>query len=126
MPLRILKMGLAIHFYEWFLGGKCEKTFLDMKVFNLYVASNRSSTPGVVYKSHENIKKHSYQARIREVVHGTFTPLVFTAIDEMSDEAYAFYKHLASLVSDKWAQQYSAVRGWLRSCLSFSLLRSAI
>ena len=58
--------------------------------------------------------------------HGTFTPLVFSATGGMSDEAYAFYKHLASLLSDKWAEQYSAVMGWLRCCLSFSLLRSAI
>ena len=58
--------------------------------------------------------------------HGTFTPLVFSATGGMSDEAYAFYKHLASLLSDKWAEQYSAVMGWLRCCLSFLLLRSAI
>ena len=72
------------------------------------------------------MKKRSYQARIREVEHGTFTPLVFSATGGMSDEAYAFYKHLASLLSDKWAEQYSAVMGWFRCCLSFSLLRSAI
>ena len=57
--------------------------------------------------------------------HGTFTPLVFSATGGMSDEAYAFYKHLASLLSDKWAEQYSAVMGWLRCCLSFLLSRSA-
>ena len=74
----------------------------------------------------ENMKKRFYQAWIREVEHGTFTPLVFSATGGMSDEAYAFYKHLASLLSDKWTEQYSVVMGWLRCCLSFSLLRSAI
>ena len=109
-----------------FWGGRCEKTFLDVKVFNPYAASNCSSTPRAIYRSHENMKKRSYQAWIRKVEHGTFTPLVFSATDGMSDEAYAFYKHLASLLSDKWTEQYSAVMGWLRCCLSFSLLRSAI
>ena len=75
---------------------------------------------------HKNMKKRNYQARIREVEHGTFTPLVFSATGGMSDEAHVFYKHLASLLSDKWTEQYSAVMGWLRCCLSFSLLRSAI
>ena len=53
-----------------------------------------------IYRSHENMKKRSYQARICEVEHGTFTPLVFSATGRMSDEAYAFYKHLASLLSN--------------------------
>ena len=53
---------------------RCEKTFLDVKVFNPYAASNRSSTPTAIYRSHENMKKRSYQARIHEVEHGTFTP----------------------------------------------------
>ena len=109
-----------------FWGGKCEKTFLDVKVFNPYAASNRSSTPRAVYRSHKNMKKCSYQARICEVEHDTFTPLVFSATGWISDEAYAFYKHLASLLSVKWTKQYSAVTRWLRCCLSFSLLRSAI
>ena len=47
-----------------FWGGKCEKTFLDVKVFNPYAASNRSSTPRAIYRSHENMKKRSYQAQI--------------------------------------------------------------
>ena len=47
---------------------------------------------------------------------GTFTPLIFSATGGMSDEAHAFYKHLASLLSDKWTEQYSTVMGWLRCC----------
>ena len=80
-----------------FWGGRCEKTFLDVKVFNPYAASNRSCTPRAIYSSHENMKKRSYQARICEVEHGTFTPLVFSATGKISDDTYAFYKHLASV-----------------------------
>ena len=98
-----------------FWGGRCEKTFLDVKVFNPYAVSNHSSAPRAVYRSHENMKKCSYQAWIHEVEHGTFTPLIFSATGRMSDEAYAFYKHLASLLSE----HYAAVMGWLRCCLSF-------
>ena len=83
---------------------------------SLYAVSNRSSTPREVYKSHENMKKHFYQARIREVEHGTFTPLIFSVTGGMS----ALYKHLASLLSDRWTEHYAAVMGWLKYCLSFS------
>ena len=72
------------------------RPFLDVKVFNPYAASTCSSTLRAIYRSHENMKKFSYQARICEVEHGTFTPLVFSATGGMSDEAYAFYKHLRS------------------------------
>ena len=33
---------------------------------------------------------------------------------------------LASLLATKWSDDYGKVMGWLRCCLSFSLLRSAI
>ena len=52
-------------------------------------------------------------------------PLIFSAMGGMADEAHAFYKYLASLLLDKWNENYAAV-GWIRCCLSFSLLRSAI
>ena len=44
----------------------------------------------------------------------------------MADEAYSFYKRLASLLSDKWNKNYAAVMGWIRCYLSFSLLCSPI
>ena len=37
-----------------------------------------------------------------------------------------FYKRLASLLATKWNDDYEKVMGWLRCCLSLSLLRSAI
>ena len=58
--------------------------------------------------------------------HGTFTPLVFSATGGMADKVIVFYKHLASLLSEKRNEHYAVVMGWIRCCLSFSLLRSAI
>ena len=56
----------------------------------------------------------------------SFTPLVFSATGGMAAEATVFYKRLASLLSDKRDSNYAGVMGWVRCCLSFSLLRSAI
>ena len=93
-----------------------------MKVFNPYAVSNRFSTPRAVYRSHEKMKKCSYRAQICKVEHGAFTPSIFSATGGISDEAYALYKHLASLLSDRWTEDFAAVMGWLRCCLSFFLL----
>ena len=44
------------------------------------------------------MKKRTYEARIHEVEHATFTLLVFSATGGMADEACALYKRLASLL----------------------------
>ena len=74
----------------------------------------------------ENMKKRLYEARIHEVEHSSFTLLIFSATGGMANEATVFYKRLASLLSDKWVTNYAAVMGWVRCCLSFSLLRYTI
>ena len=45
--------------------------------------------------------------RILEVEHGSFTPLVFSAVGGMNTAATVMYKRLASLLADKHAQSYS-------------------
>ena len=65
-------------------------------------------------------------ARVREVEHATFVPLVMSATGGLAKQATNFYKRLASLLADKWMQPYSTTLYWLRCSLSFSLLRSAI
>ena len=71
-------------------------------------------------------KKCSYKTRIREIEDGSFTPLIFSATGGMADEATVFYKHLASLLSNKWDTLYAAAMGWVRCYLSFPLLRSSM
>ena len=75
---------------------------------------------------HESLKKRLYERRVREVEHSSFTPLVFSLTGGLGPAASAFYKCLASQLSDKWKQPYSSTIGWLRCRISFSLLRSSI
>ena len=82
-----------------FWGGRCEKSYVDVKVFNPHAPTSCSSAPRFIYRRHENVKKCAYEARICEVEHGTFTPLIFTATGGMADQAIVFYKRLASLIS---------------------------
>ena len=99
------------------------------KVFSVLAScapSNRLSSIAATYRHHENLKKRHYEQRIREVEHSSFTPLVFSLTGGLGPAASAFYKRLASQLSEKWKQSYSSTIGWLRCRISFSLLRSSI
>ena len=107
-------------------GGRFERSFLDVRVFNPHAPSNRNSTISSCYRKHELEKKRAYEQRLLEVEHSSFTPLVLSATGGMARQATILYKRLASLLADKWDQPYSSTLCWVRSRLAFSLLRSAI
>ena len=48
-------------------GGRYEKTFFDVRVFNLIALSNRGQTLAAAYRKHEHEKKRAYEQCIREV-----------------------------------------------------------
>lgn len=106
-----------------FWGGRFERTFFDVRVFNPHAPSNRTSR---CYRKHELEKKRQYEQRVREIEHASFTPLVLSATGGMASEATIFYKRLASCLATKWDQPYGPTMSWLRCRLAFSLLRSAI
>ncbi len=109
-----------------FWGGRYERTFLNVRVFNPHAQSNRNIPLPSCYHKHENIQKRAYEQRIREVEHAPFTPLIFSASGGMAKEATTFYKCLASRLAEKTDQPYSGTMNWLRCLLSFCLLRSTI
>ena len=109
-----------------FWGGRFERTFVDVRVFNPYAPTNRNSTISTCYRNHETQKKRAYDQRIREVEHATFTPLVMSATGGLARQAAVFYKRLADLLSSKINQPYCKTITWLRCRLSFALLRSVI
>ena len=100
--------------------------FFDVRVVHPFAPSYRGQRIASLYRQHELKKRAEYGQRIREVEHGTFTPLVFTTIGGTAGEATVFYKRLASLLAEKRDEHYSIVMGWLRCSLSFILLRAAI
>ena len=57
-----------------FWGGRFEKAFVHVRVFNSSTKSNQTASLASVYRRHEQEKKRSYEQRIREVEHATFTP----------------------------------------------------
>jgi len=108
-----------------FWGGRSERFFMNVCVFNPLAPSNSSSSLSSTFKKHENIKCCAFGQRIREVERASFTPIVLSATGGFTHEASVFYKRLACLLS-KWGDEYSVFLGWLRCSLYFSLLRSVI
>ena len=109
-----------------FWGGRFERTFFDVRVFNPHAPSNRHPRLSSCYRKHELEKKRQYEQRVREVEHASFTPLVLSATGGTANEATTFYKRLASCLATKWDQPYAPTMSWLRCRRVFSLLRSAI
>ena len=109
-----------------FWGGRFEKAFLDVRVFNPSAQSNCHGPLASVYKRHEQEKKKQYEQCILEVEHATFTPLVMSTTGAMGKAATTFYKRLASMISDKRDVPYSKTLNWIHCHLSFALLRASI
>ena len=100
--------------------------FVDVRGFNPYVTSNCKSTQTAVYRRYKNEKRMSYQQRMLEVEHGSFTPLVFSATGGMGPAAHVTYGGLTSLLAERRSVLYHQVISWLCCLLNFSLLRSTV
>ena len=109
-----------------FWGGRFERVFFDVRVFNPSAQSNQQASLSSTYRRHEMEKKRSYEQRIREVEHSTFTPLVLSSTGGMGKAATTFYKRLSSMLSEKRDVPYSTMIGWVRCRFCFALLRASI
>ena len=108
-------------------GGRFERAFFDIRVFNPSAQSNSSSNIAQVYRKHELEKKRQYEQRLREVEHSSFTPLVFSTSGGMGKLGTYFYQRLARMMTEKdETLNYSTVLWLMRCKLNFSLLRSSI
>ena len=107
-------------------GGRFERTYIDVRVFNPHAPSNRATSIPSCYTKHEKEKRRSYEKRIHEIEHSSFVPAIFSTTGGMSKHAEALYKRIALLLSSKTGDPYSCLMSWLRCKLSFALLRSNV
>ena len=73
-----------------------------------------------------NEKMRYYGDRIRQVEHGSFTPLVFTTSGGMSHQTKIFFNRVAELMAEKKREPKGYFTAWFRNRLSFSSVRSAL
>ena len=109
-----------------FWGGRFEKAFVDVRVFNPSAQSNRHDSLSSVYCRHEEEKRRQYGERVRLVEHVTITLLVLTTTGGMGRAAATFFKRLASMLAEKRDVPYATTLNWIRCRLSFALLRAPI
>ena len=89
------------------------------------VDSYRDLPPKQISKKHENEKKRQYAERVMEIEQGTFNPLVFTTTGRIADECVKYHSRLAELIANKKGELYSCAISWMRSKISFAIVRSA-
>ena len=102
------------------------QAFFDIKVISPYARSYVDYKPEALFKKAEQDKMREYRARILEVEHADFTPLVFTCAGGIAPQSQMVLKRLAERISEKQGLNYSQVAGWLRAKISFSILKTTI
>ena len=105
---------------------KCEKAFFDVKVFNPFAKSHMNQNLKSVFNSNERQKKLEYNRRIIQIEHGSFTPLVVSAFGGFGGETSVFISKLIEKLSEKKGDGRSIVANYVRTKISFSLVRSQI
>ena len=100
-----------------------EKAFFDVRIFNPFAASYSNKKLQNVIKANEREKKRSYNNRVIEIEHGSFTPLVFTPYGGYGREGERCISHLAEKISMKKDISLSVVTNWLRTKLAFTTIR---
>ena len=103
-----------------------ERAFFDVRVFNPFAPTHMNQDLDKAFAANEREKKIRYNLRVVDIEHGSFTPLIFTPYGGYSRETDACISKLASKIAEKRFINNSIVTLWLRSKISFLLLRSAI
>ena len=94
----------------------------DIRVTHVNALSYKDLSTNVTFKKHEAEKKREYNQRIMNVEHGISTPLVLGTNGGMGLQSQMFIKRLA----EKIAIFSAKVITWIRTRLSFEILRSAV
>ena len=100
--------------------------FFDIRVTHVNSRTNKDLETNIIFRTHELAKRREYLERVLHVEHGSFTPLVFGTNGGIGEESKRFVASPAHQLSVKQNETYAAVITWLRTRLSFEILRSAL
>ena len=78
------------------------------------------------YKYHETLKNSKYQQRILNVEQSSFCPLIFGCTGGAAPTATRTMQRLAEKLSEKRQESYPESINYIRTKISFALLRSSI
>jgi hypothetical protein len=95
----------------------------DICIFNADAPSYKNSSLEALFTAKRNLKKKMY-CQAAESRRASFTPIIATYDAIFDREALAYFKRLASILSQKWGLSYSATAGWLNARIQICILRS--
>ena len=105
-----------------------QSALFDIRVCHPNADSYKNLSPEQIYKLQENDKKRLTSSRVLEVERSTFAPLVFTIPLEacLTPECQRYHSCLAELLAVKKQESYVSTIAWIRTRVSFAILRSAL
>ena len=103
-----------------------EMAFFDIRVFNPFAKSHINTNLEVLFRSQEKIKKTAYNDRVIKIEHGSFTPVILSALGGTSLETGKFLGRLIQKVAEKKSMEKSVVANYIRTKISFELIRSQV
>ena len=98
--------------------------FFVVRVFNPTAKRYVNQEISKIHEVNEREKKKLYNERILQIEHGSLTPLVMSTTGGMGRECKKFYARLAEMISYKRGTSYSVIASWVRSKITFSLIKS--
>ena len=104
----------------------CEMAFFDVRVFNPFARSHLSNSLDSVFRSNETTKNREYNNIVIQVEHGSFTPVVLSSLGGFGHETSRFVSKLIEKIATKKDLERSVVANYVRTKLSFELVRSQV
>jgi hypothetical protein len=103
-----------------------EMAFFDIQVFNPFAKSHLNRNLEAVFRSNETKKKTHYNDRVIRIEHGSFTPVVLSALGGFGRESSQFLSKLVEKVAEKRGIDKSGVANYIRTKISFELIRAQV
>ena len=101
-----------------------QRAFLDVRFLNPNAKRYANIELSKAYQINEKEKKKTYNERILQVKHRSFTPLVMSATRGMRRECQKFYSPLTEMICKKRKTNYNVTVTWIRRKTAFSLMKS--
>ena len=103
-----------------------QTAFFDVRIIHINAVNQVGQSTKKIFRSHEMAKKREYLQRVLDIENGVFTPLVFGTNEGLGEECARFLSSLSAKISLKDDETYAHTITWIRTKLSFEILRSAI
>ena len=81
-----------------FWSGTFERSFYDVRVFNPHPPSNQNPQMEYTYRCHKALKQCTYEQRVREVEHASFTPLVMSLTGSLGTAASIYHLQVSGFL----------------------------